>query len=211
MDLWSTKPTQKIVPKQTACTQRSGIYKILVTQHSNESFYVECDSETEGGSWTVIQRRQDGSIDFYREWKDYEEGFGDVDAEHFIGLKKLYALTNFQGPQELLIVMGDVNNTRAFAKYNGFSIGNETEMYKLKKLGIFSGTAGDSFTYHLDRDNDSDSRNCAVSFRGHGGITDVSIVVAYANSGEYSECKNNSKAIQIKAFKRQSCLLKAKY
>ncbi|TMW41756.1 hypothetical protein DOY81_013164 [Sarcophaga bullata] len=166
-----------ILPKNcveaTVCTRRSGIYKILVTQHSNESFYVECDAETEGGGWIVAQSRKDGSIDFYRNWSDYEEGFGDLEGEHFIGLKTLYALTNFQGPQELLIVMGDNNNGRATAKYDGFSIGNETEMYKLKKLGMYSGTAGDSLTYHLgmkfstkERDNDSDTGNCAQKYTG---------------------------------------------
>ena len=33
----------------------------------------------------VVQRRQDGSEDFYRDWLDYQEGFGKVDGEHWLG------------------------------------------------------------------------------------------------------------------------------
>jgi len=35
---------------------------------------VFCDM-THGG-WTVIQRRLNGSVDFYRSWNDYRRGFG---------------------------------------------------------------------------------------------------------------------------------------
>ncbi|TMW52660.1 hypothetical protein DOY81_002275, partial [Sarcophaga bullata] len=167
-----------VLPKNcaeaTSCTRRSGIYKIKMEAYSFEPFYVECDAVTENGDWIVIQRRQDGSEDFYRNWEDYEKGFGDVDSEYFIGLKKLYVLTNYQGPQELLIVMEDANNTTVFAKYNTFAIGNDTEFYKLKKLGKFSGNAGDSLTHHLgmkfttkDRDNDNHNTvNCAAQYTG---------------------------------------------
>jgi len=37
----------------------------------------------------VIQRRQNGKTDFYRGWKDYEDGFGSLDNEFWLGLYKL--------------------------------------------------------------------------------------------------------------------------
>nr|XP_036668719.1 angiopoietin-related protein 4-like [Drosophila suzukii] len=40
---------------------------------------VSCDQESHEGGWTAILRRNDGSQDFFREWKDYKQGFGDLD------------------------------------------------------------------------------------------------------------------------------------
>lgn len=141
--------------------------------YSREPFYVVCDAETETGDWLVIQKRQDGSVDFYRDWKEYEYGFGDIDGEFFIGLKKLHALTNYNGPQELMILMEDKKSTKVFAKYDAFAIGNEMEYYKLKKLGKHSGTTGNSLDFHVgmkfstkDHDNDNFENNCAVLNQG---------------------------------------------
>lgn len=138
---------------------------------STEPFLVECDVKVQGGSWTLIQRRQDGSVDFFRNWSEYQQGFGNIDGEFFIGLNKLHALTNYDGPQELLIVLDD-NEVRT-AKYSNFVVGNESEFYALKHLGVFAGDAGDSLRPHLlskfstkDRDNDEYETNCAEQFTG---------------------------------------------
>ena len=39
------------------------------------------DAITDGGEWLVVQRRQDGSVDFNRGWVEYEEGFGNLTRE----------------------------------------------------------------------------------------------------------------------------------
>ena len=131
------------------------------------SFNVYCDMRTDGGGWTVFQRRQDGSVDFYRGWNDYKSGFGQLTAEFWLGNDKIHRLTAAR-PSSLRVELEDWNGVRVFAKYGKFKIGDEQVRYRLA-VGSYSGTAGDSLTYHnnmafstKDRDNDRWGRNCAV-------------------------------------------------
>ena len=103
--------------------------------------------ETDGGGWTVFQRRQDGSVDFYRNWIDYEEGFGDLSGEFWLGLSKLHRLTS-DGTNSLRVDLGDFESNTAYAQYSTFSIGDSTTEYTLN-VGGYSGTAGDG----LNEDN----------------------------------------------------------
>lgn len=51
----------------------SGVYEIWPAVYNERSVQVYC--EISGGKgWIVLQRRQDGSTDFRRSWKDYEWG-----------------------------------------------------------------------------------------------------------------------------------------
>ena len=42
----------------------------------------------------MFQRRRDGSENVYRGWTEYENGFGNVKGEHWLGLKKISCLTS---------------------------------------------------------------------------------------------------------------------
>ena len=44
--------------------------------------------------WTLIERRQDGSVDFYRTWDEYRDGFGDLEGEFWLGNEHIYQITN---------------------------------------------------------------------------------------------------------------------
>ncbi|KAM7345486.1 ficolin-2-like [Cochliomyia hominivorax] len=143
----------------------------LITPHKSDD--KNCVDEKDS-IWFAIQRRKDGSVDFFRDWKDYKNGFGDSGGEFFIGLEKLHSLTNGLVPYELLIEMETFTGEKRNASYDHFVVGSEDENYKLKNLGRFHGTAGDSLNYHLgqwfstkDRRNDQNPKeDCAKTYEG---------------------------------------------
>ncbi|KAL7740823.1 hypothetical protein ACLKA6_013674 [Drosophila palustris] len=151
----------------------NGIYDILIPNLSSQPVQVACDAFTRGGGWTIILRRMDGSVNFYRNWTEYQNGFGDLNGEFFLGLDKIHALTAVFS-QELLIVLEDFEGDERFETYEKFAIGNENQQYELHTLGKANGTAGDSLSYHrgnkfstFDRDHDRWSKgNCAERYTG---------------------------------------------
>ena len=56
------------------------------------SLQVYCDTETNGDGWTVFQRRQDRSVNFYHNCVDYEEGFVNLIGEFWLGVSKIHHL-----------------------------------------------------------------------------------------------------------------------
>ncbi|XP_047236386.1 fibrinogen C domain-containing protein 1-like [Girardinichthys multiradiatus] len=154
---------------------QDGVYSVFPT-HDPDGFMVYCDMSTDGGGWTVIQRREDGSVNFFRGWEAYRDGFGITTGEHWLGLQRIYALTR-SGGFELRIDMADFDNATAFALYSDFSVGRdsvnpEEDGYPLTVDG-YSGTAGDSLLKHSgmrfttkDRDQDQSENNCAAYYQG---------------------------------------------
>ncbi|XP_060568415.1 fibrinogen gamma chain-like [Ruditapes philippinarum] len=82
---------------------KSGQYEIELWK-SGKILTVNCDMETEGGGWTLFHRRIDGSVDFYRNFTEYENGFGNVDGELWLGLKYIQELAE-QGSTEIRLDM----------------------------------------------------------------------------------------------------------
>ena len=84
----------------------------------------------------MFQRRQDGSVDFYRGWSDYKAGFGQLTAEFWLGNDKIHRLTASR-PRSLRVELEDWNGVRAYAKYGKFNIGDEQAQYRLE-VGSYS-------------------------------------------------------------------------
>uniref|UniRef100_H3A232 Tenascin C n=1 Tax=Latimeria chalumnae TaxID=7897 RepID=H3A232_LATCH len=148
----------------------SGLYTIFLNGDESTPVQVYCDMTTDGGGWMVFLRRQNGNLQFYRNWKNYTLGFGNPIDEFWLGLDNLNKISS-QGHYELRVDLRDGEES-AYALYDRFSVGEARGRFKLQ-LGTYSGTAGDSLSYHqgrpfstYDKDNDVAVTNCALSYKG---------------------------------------------
>ncbi|KAJ8924987.1 hypothetical protein NQ315_001152 [Exocentrus adspersus] len=160
--LYAVPPSALIEPKtaprnckdvQESGNKASGIY-LIHPDTSHAPFMALCDLDTQGGGWTYIHNRYDGSQDFFLDWHDYKTGFGNIGGEFWLGLEHVYQLTGHE-VNELLVELVDANGAKAFARYAAFSIGAEIEGYALK---VFSAK-------NLDRDGWVEG-NCAQAHSG---------------------------------------------
>ena len=102
------------------------------------AFRVRCDmTSSPGRGWTIFQMRIDGSEDFYREWSDYKNGFGNLTGEFWLGLDKIHRLTA-SGQNVLRVDLESFENERRYAIFKTFFVGNETEDYILN-VGQYTG------------------------------------------------------------------------
>ncbi|XP_063049097.1 microfibril-associated glycoprotein 4-like [Engraulis encrasicolus] len=137
-----------------------------------------CENREEGGGWTVFQKRIDGTVNFYRPWEQYKEGFGNPSGEYWLGLENLYQLTSRKRYQ-LRVDIQDFDGSTVYALYSTFTVGGEDEGYKLSVTGFKNRGAGDSTSQSngmkfstFDKDQDvwvdrhGRNKNCAASFIG---------------------------------------------
>ncbi|XP_062237133.1 tenascin-like [Platichthys flesus] len=148
----------------------SGLYTIYLAGDESQPIQVYCDMSTDGGGWIIFLRRQSGKLEFFRNWKNYTGGFGDMNDEFWLGLSNLHKITA-GGQYELRVDLRDKGEA-AYAQYDKFSVSEPRTRYKVH-VGGYSGTAGDSMTYHhgrpfstYDHDNDIAVTNCALSYKG---------------------------------------------
>ncbi|KAK3087010.1 hypothetical protein FSP39_000285 [Pinctada imbricata] len=148
----------------------SGVYKIY-PGGIKRGIDVYCDMDTDNGGWLVFQRRIDGTLDFYKNWAEYQIGFGDLSSEFWLGTESLHIITD-QGFYERRVDMTDFDGQHRYAQYRGVHIGDRDTKYKLRLAG-YHGYAGDSLYAHnnmkfsaRDHDNDNAGGHCAETFKG---------------------------------------------
>ena len=106
----------------------SGIYTI--DPDGKGSMNVSCDMVTDGGGWTVIQRRVDDSVDFYLEWANYKRGFGSLTGNFWLGNDNVHRLTT-NGNTMLRLDLEDWSGETASGVYRTFVVDDESNKYKL--------------------------------------------------------------------------------
>jgi len=171
-DCRNLEPKQDCLEFYQAGVKVDGMYKIVAEKFTSR--YAFCDQTSDGGGWTVFQRRKDGSTNFYRNWQEYKNGFGHLESELWFGNENLHDLTKTENAPKKSTLMINIkkNGAKIWAKYNSFEISNETSKYVLSVSG-FSGNTSDQLRYHNgmmfsthDNDNDQSSQNSASTYNG---------------------------------------------
>ncbi|CAH3134848.1 unnamed protein product [Porites lobata] len=126
-----------------------------------------CDLITNVGGWTVFQKRLDGSVDFFRNWESYKNGFGDLNKEFCLGNDNLHRLT-FSEDVMLRVDMEDFDGNIKYAEYTTFQVADEADKYRIL-IGGYSGTAGDSNMQFTTKDADNDLSPISCAQRHSGG------------------------------------------
>lgn len=141
----------------------NGVYPLQPAYTIISPFRAYCEK----GGWIVIHRRFHGQLNFDRTWREYQEGFGDIQDEFWLGLEKLHQLTR-TGPYELKVVLKGFGGVEKWSKFDGFRVAGEFEQYRLDLGKLVAGNAGDSLYWHdgmkfstPDRDNDTGDKHCA--------------------------------------------------
>ena len=135
-----------------------------------------CDMEADSGGWTVILRRNRNTspqVNFTRSWKEYENGFGDLNTEFWYGLRNMHCLTS-RDAMQLRIELKRSTGSNYTWTYHHFQIDGPENDYRLH-IGRGEGPPGayDAMRAHngkpfstFDNDNDDNDNNCASVRKG---------------------------------------------
>ena len=148
----------------------TGVYKMSIGTFATANVY--CNMTTDNGGWIVIQRnRINSQLSFNKNWREYEEGFGDINKDFWAGLKLMHTITE-TGQWEMRVDYQKNGKTWSYLHYNEFSVGSASEEYPLT-VGGFTGVGTDRFATGPhngmkfstpDNDNDKWSGNCAPHY-----------------------------------------------
>ena len=162
------------------------------------------------GLFIVVQRRTAPfDLSFNRTWDEYKNGFGDLNGEFWLGLEKLYVITN--QPYVNYLLRFEIRSSSGavyFNEHNNFYIGDESDQYAVKSIGMEIGHNFNSYIfvgytfYTPDKDN---SPKCGSQHNGfwyRGSECDYThinsnVPTAYQVSGAYLTTTIKIRPIQV--------------
>lgn len=160
----------------------SGVYAIYPSGPLSP-LRVYCDMESDGGGWTVFQRRLDGSVNFFRPWDAYKTGFGSTDSEFWLGLENVLLLT-LRTENELRVDMEDWEGNQAHAHYASMALEPEAAGYTLTLGRFVDGKAGNALQGHngmkfttFDKTRTAGRRTVQASTWEHSGTTAATLQI----------------------------------
>ena len=119
-----------------------GEYSIKLSESSIVSVY--CDQTTDGGGWTVIQRRQSPYlVSFNRGWVEYQGGFGNVSSDFWLGNDNIHLLSH-PTPVKIRFELEASGGQQGYAEYENFTISGSSDNYRINLSG-YSGNLGNYF------------------------------------------------------------------
>ena len=143
-DLWY------MVTAQNHCRPKDcydlGCYGVSVGEDGPHTIYpdtphltsleVSCDQETHNGGWIIYQRRVDGTVNFTRNWKAYQSGFGTNGGnttELWLGNENVYQLLQSYGNKrvDLRFEVDAFDGDRGWIESSSLTMRNEAGWYRM--------------------------------------------------------------------------------
>ncbi|XP_060087904.1 angiopoietin-related protein 3 [Heteronotia binoei] len=194
--------------------QSNGIYSIKPNR--SKAFNVYCEMKTES-SWTVIQNRVDGSLDFNQTWESYINGFGNLDGEFWLGLHKIYSIVH-QADYILRIELEDWKANKRYIEYSLIMGGPETDYAVC--LAKITGNIPSALPEQkevkfstIDHGNNTEGNiKCPEDYSGgwwHDKCEETNLNGKYAKSTPKGKLERRKRRLYWKPHKGRSYLLKA--
>ncbi|PIK37666.1 hypothetical protein BSL78_25497 [Apostichopus japonicus] len=120
----------------------------------------------------VFHKRVDGTENFDRDWEDYKNGFGHLNAEFWLGNEAIHYVSS-QKIYSMRVDLLDTSGYSTYASYEVTSVGSMEQNYVLHWEGFTGTVIVNALTSHndmafstFDRDNDLSNGNCAAQYPG---------------------------------------------
>ena len=114
---------------------KDGVYTIKPDEQGPLKVY--CDQTTDGGGWTVLQRRRSPfKTSFNRNWEEYRTGFGNLTGEFWLGNDNIHRLA--AAPVSFRVDFQENGRSKRYARYENFVVAGADDKYRWN-MDSFSG------------------------------------------------------------------------